>query len=238
MTVSTFLLTAGEWTALWLSVKVGLASVALSLIPGIAIAWLLARRRFPGKTALDALVHLPLVLPPVVTGYLLLLALGRRGIVGGFLHDHFGLDIAFTWRAAVLASAAMGFPLLVRSVRLAVEMVDRRLEEAAQTLGASPLQMFFRLVLPLAAPGLLTGIVLAFARSLGEFGATITFAGDIPGQSRTLPVAIYSYLQLPSGDAPAQRLVIISLVLSLGALAASEALARKARRRAGGEAHA
>ncbi len=238
MTVSTFLLTAGEWTALWLSVKVGLASVALSLIPGIAIAWLLARRRFPGKTALDALVHLPLVLPPVVTGYLLLLALGRRGIVGGFLHDHFGLDIAFTWRAAVLASAAMGFPLLVRSVRLAVEMVDRRLEEAAQTLGASPFQMFFRLVLPLAAPGLLTGIVLAFARSLGEFGATITFAGDIPGQSRTLPVAIYSYLQLPSGDAPAQRLVIISLVLSLGALAASEALARKARRRAGGEAHA
>ena len=238
MTVSSFLLTPGEWTALWLSVKVGLASVALSLIPGIAIAWLLARRRFPGKTALDALVHLPLVLPPVVTGYLLLLALGRRGIVGGFLHDHFGLDIAFTWRAAVLASAAMGFPLLVRSVRLAVEMVDRRLEEAAQTLGASPFQMFFRLVLPLAAPGLLTGIVLAFARSLGEFGATITFAGDIPGQSRTLPVAIYSYLQLPSGDAPAQRLVIISLVLSLGALAASEALARKARRRAGGEAHA
>ena len=228
------MLSNAEWAALLLSLKVGLGSVVVEAPFATGVAWLLARRRFPGKTALDAVVHLPLVLPPVVTGYLLLILLGRRGLIGGFLYHHFGLTVAFTWKAAVLASAAMGFPLMVRAIRLAIELVDRRLEEAAQTLGAGPWQVFARVVLPLAAPGVLTGFVLAFARSLGEFGATLTFAGNIEGQSRTLPVAIYTFLQLPSGDAAVERLVILSVVISLGALAASELLARSVRRRLGG----
>jgi molybdate transport system permease protein len=202
-------------------------------VPGVAVAWLLARREFRGKVLLDALVHLPLVLPPVVVGYLLLLALGRRGWLGRWLHDALGVDVAFTWKAAALAAAVMGFPLLVRSVRLAIELVDVRLEQAARTLGAGPLRLFWTVTLPLAYPGLVTGAVLAFARSLGEFGATITFAGNIEGVSRTLPVAIYTSMQTPGGDASALRLVLISLAVSLAALLCSELMARRVRLRLG-----
>ncbi len=221
-------MTADEWSILGLSLQVALGSLALLAVPGIALGWLLARREFPGKTLLDALVHLPLVLPPVVTGYLLLLLLGRRGPIGGWLHD-LGIDIAFTWKGAAIAAAAMSLPLLVRAVRLAIEMTDRRLEDAARTLGASPLRVALTITLPLAVPGIIAGLVLAFARSLGEFGATITLAGNIPGESRTLPVAIYSATQTPDGDAAAMRLVVISLVLSLFALAGSEWLNRRWR---------
>jgi molybdate transport system permease protein len=204
------------------------------LVPGIACGWLLARRQFPGKSILDAAVHLPLVLPPVVVGYLLLLMLGRRGWLGGWLHDQLGINLAFTWKAAAIASAVMGFPLLVRGVKLAVEAVDPRLEQAASTLGASPIRVFFTLTLPLALPGVLAGLVMAFARSLGEFGATIMVAGNIEGVSRTIPLAIYTDVQTPGGDAGAMRLAIIAIVLSFAALLASEFLARRIIRRTGG----
>jgi len=227
------MLTPDEWTALWLSLRVAGWSVALMSVPGVLLAWLLARTRFRGKVLLDALIHLPLVLPPVVVGYLLLLTLGRRSWIGRWLHDSFGIDIAFTWKAAALASAIMGFPLLVRSVRLAIDMVDIRLEQAAGTLGAGPLAVFWTITLPLSLPGLLVGMVLAFARGLGEFGATITFAGNIEGVSRTLPVAIYTSMQVPGGDTSAMRLVLVSISLSLGALLASELMARRIRRRIG-----
>jgi molybdate transport system permease protein len=203
-------------------------------VPGIACGWLLARRQFPGKSILDAAVHLPLVLPPVVVGYLLLLMLGRRGWLGGWLHDQLGINLAFTWKAAAIASAVMGFPLLVRGVKLAVEAVDPRLEQAASTLGASPIRVFFTLTLPLALPGVLAGLVMAFARSLGEFGATIMVAGNIEGVSRTIPLAIYTDVQTPGGDAGAMRLAIIAIVLSFAALLASEFLARRIIRRTGG----
>jgi molybdate transport system permease protein len=226
-------MTEAEWTALRLSVIVAIGAVAVSAVPGVLLGWLLARRDFRGKAVLDAVVHLPLVLPPVVIGYLLLLTLGRNGALGGWLHDAFGLDVAFTRGAAVLASAVMGFPLLVRAARLGIELVDRRVEDAARTLGASPRRVLLSVTLPLAMPGILTGLVLAFARSLGEFGATITFAGNIEGASRTLPLALFTFTQTPGGDAPALRLVIISVALSFVALLASEVLARRVSRRLG-----
>ena len=226
------MLTAEEWSALGLSLQVAAWSVAIMVLPAVGCAWVLARSRVRGKMVLDAAVHLPLVLPPVVVGYLLLLALGRRGWIGSWLHE-LGVDIAFTWKAAAIAAAVMGFPLLVRSARLAMELVDERIEQAARTLGAGPVRVFLTITLPLAAPGVLAGVVLAFARSLGEFGATITFAGNIAGQTRTLPVAIFTYTQVPGGDGPAMRLIVISVVLSVAALIGSEVLARRVRRKIG-----
>jgi molybdate transport system permease protein len=221
------LLTDAEWSALALSMQVGVLSVAASLVPGLALAWALARKRFRGKAIVDAIVHLPLVLPPVVTGYLMLLLLGRRGPIGRILHDVLAWDVAFTTTAAVLAAAVMGFPLLVRAARLGIELVDKRLEDAARTLGASPWRVLFSVTLPLATPGIVSGAALAFARSLGEFGATIIFAGNIEGETRTLPLAIFTLTQVPGGEGPALRLVAISVAVSLAALLASETLARR-----------
>jgi molybdate transport system permease protein len=227
------MLNTEEWSALLLSLRVSLWSAAIMVLPGVGLAWLLARKKFPGKVLVDALVHLPLVLPPVVVGYLLLLLLGRRGWIGRWLYDHWDVQIAFTWKAAAIASAVMGFPLLVRAARLAIELVDIRIEQAARTLGSNPWRVFLTITLPLALPGVLAGMVLAFARSLGEFGATITFAGNIEGVTRTLPVAIFTYTQVPGGEGPAMRLVVISIVISLAALVGSELLARRIGRRIG-----
>jgi molybdate transport system permease protein len=224
-------LTDLEWEAIGLSLRVAFFSVAGSLPFGIAVAWLLARRSFPGKTLVDGLVHVPLVVPPVVVGYGLLVLFGRRGPIGGWLYDHLGLTLIFTWKGAALAAAVMAFPLMVRAIRLSLEAVDRRLEAAARTLGATPFDVFLSVTLPLALPGVLVGVVLAVARSLGEFGATIIFVGNIPGQTRTLPIAIYTLTQQPDGDMAALRLSVISLVLALAALVASEALARRIDRR-------
>jgi molybdate transport system permease protein len=226
-------LTPDEMTALWLSMKVALACTVVIAVPGVACGWLLARRRFPGKLFVDAVVHAPLVMPPVVTGYLLLRLLGQHGAVGQWLHGWFGISLAFSWHGAVIASAVMGFPLMVRSVRLAIDLVDPRLEQAAVSLGARPLRAFLTVTLPLAGPGILTGLVLAFARSLGEFGATITFVGNIAGETRTLPLAVFTYVQTPGGDQAALRLVVISVLLSIGALIVSEILARRMRQRLG-----
>ena len=220
-----------ELEALWLSLRVAGWSVAVSLPFGIAAAWLLARKSFPGKIVLDGLIHLPLVLPPVVVGYGLLLLLGRTGPVGRWLDAWFGITLAFTWQGAAVAAAVMAFPLMVRAIRLSLEALDRRLEQAAATLGASPLRTFLTITLPLAAPGLVVGCVLAFARSLGEFGATIMLAGNIAGQTRTLPLAIYTEVQTPGGEAAALRLAILSVGLALAALLASEIVARRLRRR-------
>ena len=220
-------LTDAEWQAIALSLRVALVSVAGSLPLGVAMAWLLARRQFPGKLLLDGLVHLPLVVPPVVVGYGLLVLFGRRGPIGGWLHDELGITLIFTWKGAALASAVMGFPLMVRAIRLSLEAVDRRLEAAARTLGAGPFDVFLSVTLPLALPGVLVGSVLAFARGLGEFGATIIFVGNIPGETRTIPIAIYTATQEPGGDIAALRLSIVALLLSLIALVASELLARR-----------
>ncbi len=220
------MLTAEELGIVLLSLKVALAAVAASLPVAIAVAWLLARRRFPGKTLLDAIVHLPLVLPPVVVGYALLLAFGRQGPLGSLL-EPLGIVFAFRWTGAALAAAVMGFPLLVRAIRLSIESIDPRLESAARTLGAGPWRVFFTVTLPLAWPGLVTGALLAFARALGEFGATITFVSNIPGETQTLPLAIYGATQVPGGDAEALKLSIVSVLLSLGALALSERLAKR-----------
>jgi molybdate transport system permease protein len=229
-----FDLTPLEIEALGLSVKVALWSVAGSLPFGLAVAWLLGRREFVGKTLLDGIVHLPLVLPPVVVGYLLLLLLGRQGPLGGWLYDVFGITIAFTWKGAAIAAAVMAFPLMVRAMRLSIETVDRKLETAARTLGATRLDVFVTVTLPLMLPGILAGAVLAFARSLGEFGATITFVSNIPGETRTLPLALYSLIQTPGGEAGALRLAVLSVLLSLGALAASEIIARRLKARLAG----
>jgi molybdate transport system permease protein len=204
-----------------------------SLPLAIAVATVLARGRFWGKTALDALVHLPLVMPPVVTGYLLLLAFGRRGPVGAWLESTFGLVLSFRWTGAALACAVMGFPLMVRAIRLSIESIDRRLEQAAGTLGAPPWWSFASITLPLALPGILAGAVLCFAKALGEFGATITFVSNIPGETQTLPALIYSATQTPDGDAIALRLTLVAIVVSLAALLASEWLARRVRRTLG-----
>ncbi|HXQ40509.1 MAG TPA: molybdate ABC transporter permease subunit [Candidatus Udaeobacter sp.] len=224
-------LTDAEWQAIALSLRVALVSVAGSLPLGVAMAWLLARRQFPGKLLLDGLVHLPLVVPPVVVGYGLLVLFGRRGPIGGWLHDELGITLIFTWKGAALASAVMGFPLMVRAIRLSLEAVDRKLEAAARTLGAGPFDVFLSITLPLALPGVLVGSVLAFARGLGEFGATIIFVGNIPGETRTIPIAIYTATQEPGGDIAALRLSIVALLLSLIALVASELLARRIDRR-------
>ena len=222
-----------EIEALWLSLKVAAWAVACSLPPGIAIAWLLARQEFPGKALLDGLVHLPLVLPAVALGYLLLVLFGRNGPGGAWLHDWFGISLVFSWRGAALAAAVMAFPLLVRAIRLSMEAVDRRLETAARTLGARPLRVFLTITLPLTTPGILTGLLLAFVRCLGEFGATITFAANVPGETRTLPLALYTALQVPGGEADATRLALISVALAIVALVASQYLARQLQRRIG-----
>jgi molybdate transport system permease protein len=227
-------LSPAETTALLLSLKVAFWSVAASLPAAVALAWILSRVSFPGKSLLDAVVHLPLVLPPVVVGYFLLLAFGRRGPLGAFLEEYLGITFIFRWTGAALACAVMGLPLLVRAVRQSLDAVDRGLEAAAATLGAPPLWVFASVTLPLILPGILTGMLLSFARSLGEFGATITFVSNIPGETQTLPLAIYAFTQVPGGDAQALRLCILSIVLSLAALMASEVLVRRATVRAAG----
>ena len=227
-------LSPAETEALLLSLKVAFWSVAASLPVAIGLAWVLARKRFPGKSVLDAVVHLPLVLPPVVVGYFLLVALGKRGFIGSFLDEYLGVSFAFRWTGAALACAVMGLPLLVRAVRQSLDSVDRGLEAAAATLGAPPAWVFATVTLPLILPGVVTGMLLSFARSLGEFGATITFVSNIPGQTQTLPLAIYTFTQVPGGDAQALRLCVLSIVLSLAALLASEAVLRRANVRAAG----
>ena len=220
-------LSPDEWAIIALSLKVSAAAVLLTLPLALGIAWLLARRRFPGMVLLDALVHLPLVLPPVVTGWLLLLAFGNNGPVGQLFADWFGIGFVFRWTGAALAAAVMALPLMVRAMRLSIEAIDRRLEAAARTLGAGPLDCFISITLPLAMPGIVAAMVLGFARSLGEFGATITFASNIPGETRTIPLAIYSTLQIPGQDAQVLRLSLLSILLSLAALVGSELLARR-----------
>lgn len=222
-----------EWEAVALSLRVALAATAASLPFGIAVAWVLARRRFPGHGLLNGLVHLPLILPPVVTGYLLLVTLNPQAPLGAAL-EAIGLGVAFRWTGAALAAAIMAFPLMVRAIRLSLEAVDPMLEETAATLGASRLRVFATITLPLMAPGILTGTVLAFAKAMGEFGATITFVSNIPGQTRTVPSAIYAFLQVPGGEGAAWRLVLVSVVVAMGALAVSEVLARRVERRIGG----
>jgi molybdate transport system permease protein len=222
-------LTPLETEALLLSLRVAVVSALCSLPAGLAVAWLLVRGRFPGKAVVDAIVHLPLVLPPVVVGYLLLVVLGRRGFVGEWLYDAFGITIAFTWKGAAVAAAAMAFPLMVRAMRLSLESVDRGLEAAARTLGAGRGRVVATITLPLMAPGILAGAILAFARALGEFGATITFVSNIPGETRTLPIALYTLIQTPDGEAGAARLAVIAAILAFAALGVSEWLARRVR---------
>ena len=220
------MLTPEEWGIVALSLKVSAVSILGVAPPAFACAWALARGRFFGRVLLDALVHLPLVLPPVVTGWLLLLAFGAQGFAGRWLGE-LGITLMFRWTGAALACAVMAFPLMVRSMRLSIEAVDRRLESAARTLGAGPWRVFFSITLPLAMPGVLAGLVLGFARSLGEFGATITFVSNIPGETQTLPLAIYAALQMPGSEDAVTRLALLSVALSLGALVVSEALARR-----------
>lgn len=221
-----------ELTAIRLSLRVAFWAMACSLPFGLGVALLLARGRFWGRACVNALVHLPLVIPPVVTGYVLLLLFGRRGPIGRVLADNFGIVFAFRWTGAALACAVMGFPLLVRSIRLSLDSVDRRLEAAAGTLGANALWVFATITLPLILPGIIAGMILSFARALGEFGATITFVSNIPGETQTLPVAIYTLTQVPGGDLGAFRLTLVSLAISLAALFASEILIERATRRA------
>jgi molybdate transport system permease protein len=224
-------LTPEETEALFLSLRVSLWATLTSLPIAVLVGALLGRREFPGKQLVNGIVHLPLVLPPVVTGYLLLLLLGRRGPLGALLDEALGVVVAFRWTGAAIAAAVMGFPLMVRAVRLSVEAVDPGLEAAAATLGASRLWVFATVTLPLTVPGIIAGAVLGFGKSLGEFGATITFVSNIPGETRTLPLAIYTYTQVPGGDAQAWRLTLISVALSMAALLGSELLARRATRR-------
>jgi molybdate transport system permease protein len=226
-------LSTTESQALQLSLSVALRSVGFNLLPAIAVAWLLTRRRFPGRFLLDAMVHLPLVLPPVVIGYLLLLLFGVRGPIGSWLQTNFDIRLVFTSTGAALASAVMSLPLVVRSIRIALEGVDQGLEEAARTLGAGAWDRFFTITLPLMAPGVLAGVVTAFAAGLGEFGAVITFVGNVPGETQTLPLALYSALQAPDGDALAMRLASISITLGLSGLLLAEFLSRTLRRKLG-----
>jgi molybdate transport system permease protein len=220
-----------DWTAVALSLRIATVATLVSLPFGIAIATLLARRNFWGKTLVDAIIYLPLVLPPVVTGYLLLITLGRHAPVGAFLADHFGIVFAFRWTGAVVSCGVMAFPLMVRAIRLSIEAIDRRLEDAAATLGAGPFWNFATVTLPLALPGIIAGAMLAFARALGEFGATITFVSNIPGETQTISAAIYTLTQVPGGDSAALSLVVVAVVISLAALVASEWLARRATAR-------
>ena len=228
-------LAPAEWEAIALSIRVATVAAIVSLPFGIAVAWLLARGRFPGRAIVDAIVHLPLVMPPVVTGYLLLLTFGRKGPAGAFLERTFGIVLAFRWTGAALAAAIMGLPLMVRAIRLSLETIDRRLEAAAATLGANRAMVFATVTLPLALPGILAGLVLGFARALGEFGATITFVGNIPGETQTIPTAIYTYTQVPGGDLAALRLTVISVAIAFVALLVADALARRATRRVLGQ---
>lgn len=223
-----------EWQAVALSLKVAFWATLASLPFGLGVALALARGNFPGRQVLNGLVHLPLILPPVVTGFLLLLTFGRRGPVGELLENWFGIILAFRWTGAALAAAIMAFPLMVRAMRLAIEAVDPKLEQAAATLGASKLRVFTTVTLPLILPGIIAGAVLAFAKAMGEFGATITFVSNIPGQTQTVPSAIYAFLQVPGGEDAAMRLVIVSVALAMGALALSEWLARRVARRIAG----
>lgn len=229
-----FGLTPLEIEAVQLSLKVSLWAVAISLPFGIAVAWILARCDFPGKSLFDALVHVPLVVPPVVIGYLLLVLLGRRGLIGGWLYDSFGITVAFSWQGAAVAAAVMAFPLMVRAIRLSIEAIDRRLEQAARTLGAGPIDVFFSVTLPLTGSGIVVGTILAFARALGEFGATITFVSAIPGETTTLPVALYGVAQVPGQEGSAVRLVILSVAIAFAAMFVSEVIARRVRRRISG----
>ncbi|EHK77488.1 molybdate ABC transporter permease subunit [Sinorhizobium meliloti] len=224
-------LSDAEWTAVRLSLRVATVAMLASLPPALLVSMILARGRFWGKSLLNGLVHMPLILPPVVTGFALLLLFGRRGPVGAFLAENFGLVFSFRWTGAALACAVMGFPLMVRSIRLSIEAVDRKLEEAAGTLGASPAWIFLTVTLPLILPGILAGMVLSFAKAMGEFGATITFVSNIPGETQTLSAAIYTFTQVPGGDAGAMRLAVISVVISMAALMLSEAMASAAARR-------
>jgi molybdate transport system permease protein len=224
------MLDAAEWEIVALSLKVGGVAMLVTLPVAFALAWLLARVRFPGKVIVDAAIHLPLVVPPVVTGWLLLLAFGPNGPVGGWLQDWFGITVLFRWTGAAIAAGVMALPLMVRAMRISIEAVDRRLENAARTLGAGPWRVFWTLTLPLSIPGVLAGAVLGFARSIGEFGATITFVSNVPGETQTLPLAIYSALQQPGADALVWRLSCVSVGLSLIALIASELLTRRAGR--------
>jgi molybdate transport system permease protein len=223
-----FELSPDEWTAVQLSLRIALVATVVSLPFGIAIAWVLARKEFWGKAVLDGIVHLPLVLPPVVTGYLLLISFGRKGPVGAFLAEYFGIVFSFRWTGAALACGVMAFPLLVRAIRLSFEAIDRRLEDAAATLGANRAWVFLTVTLPLALPGVIAGMVLCFAKALGEFGATITFVSNIVGETQTISAAIYTFMQVPGGDAAAFRLVVIAVIIALLALVASEWFARRA----------
>ncbi|HDN2513397.1 MULTISPECIES: molybdate ABC transporter permease subunit [Providencia] len=222
-----------EWEAIYLSLKVSSVAVILSLPLGILTAWVLVRCNFPGKTLLDSIIHLPLVLPPVVVGYLLLISMGKRGFIGEWLYNWFGFSFTFSWRGAALASAVVAFPLMVRAIRLALEAVDRKLEQAARTLGATPLRVFFTITIPLSLPGIIVGTVLAFARSLGEFGATITFVSNIPGETQTIPLAMYTLIETPGAEVDAARLCIIAIVLALISLLISEWLTRWGKKRLG-----
>lgn len=226
-------LSDAEWVAVVLSLKVAVVAVAFALPAAVVVALFLSRCRLPGVGLVNGLVHLPLILPPVVTGYLLLIAFGRRGMIGAFLNEWFGLVFSFRWTGAALAAAVMGFPLMVRSIRLSIDAVDRKLEAAAATLGAGQMRAFFTITLPLILPGIVAGTILGFAKALGEFGATITFVSNIPGETQTLAAAIYTYTQVPGGEAGAARLTAISIAISLLALVASEVLARRIARRMG-----
>jgi molybdate transport system permease protein len=226
-----FELSPDEWTAVRLSLQIALTATAFSLPFGILAAYALARWTFPGKFLFDGFIHLPLVLPPVVTGYILLMLLGRRAPLGAFLADHFGIVFSFRWTGAALACGVMGFPLMVRAMRLSIEAIDRRLEDAAGTLGANSLWTFGLVTLPLALPGILVGAILCFAKALGEFGATITFVSNIPGETQTISAAIYSLIQTPDGDAAALRMVVVSILIAMAALVASEWFARRANAR-------
>ncbi len=220
-------MTPDEWTAIRLSLLVATTATLASLPVGVAMAWLLARKTFWGKGLVDTLVHLPLILPPVVTGYLLLISFGRKAPVGAFLAEHFGIVFSFRWTGAALACGIMGFPLMVRAIRLSIEAVDTRLEAAAGTLGASPAWVFATVTLPLCLPGVIAGAILCFAKAMGEFGATITFVSNIPGETQTLPSLIYTLTQVPGGDAGALRLTLVSIAISMIALLGSELLARR-----------
>ncbi len=222
-----------EIEALLLSLQVAVTAIGVSLPLAIFIAWLLARKTFPGKSVLDGIVHLPLILPPVVVGYVLLVTLGRNGTLGRWLFETFDITLAFTWKGAAVAAAVMAFPLMVRAIRLSLEAVDAGLEDAARTLGASPVRVFATVTLPLASPGVLSGAVLGFARALGEFGATITFVSNIPGETRTLPIALYTLTQIPGGEDGAFRLVLISIGVAFAALLVSEIMARRLKTRLG-----
>ncbi len=223
--------TPDEWSAIALSLRVAVTATLVALPVAVFLGYALARWRFPGKTLLNGVLHLPLVLPPVVTGYMLLLMFGKQGPAGRFLYETFGVTLAFRWTGAALAAAVMAFPLMLRAIRLSFETIDRRLEAAAGTLGAGPVATFILVTLPLAAPGILVGAILAFAKALGEFGATITFVSNIPGETQTIPSAIYTYTQVPGGDAGALRLASVSVAIALAALVVSEALSRRVLKR-------